>query len=213
MKEKILSRILSIKAIAVVRLNSDKNIFGLVEALAEGGIPIVEITMTTPNALNIIEKLSEKYSDDVTIGVGSVLNRKMAEDAINAGVQYLVSPIMKPELIEIAKENKIPVMVGAFSPTEIQTAWEHGADIIKVFPANILGMKYFKSVLAPMPHLKMMPTGGVNLDNPGEWLQAGAVAVGIGSALVDGKSVESGDFEKIKNNAERVITSIKNSGK
>jgi 2-dehydro-3-deoxyphosphogluconate aldolase/(4S)-4-hydroxy-2-oxoglutarate aldolase len=209
MKEEVLNKVLSIKVVAVIRLNSDKNIFGLVEALGNGGIPIVEITLTTPNALSIIEKLSEKYSNEIIVGVGSVLNEQMAEDSINAGAKYLVSPIMKPELIEIAHKNDIPAMIGAFSPTEIQLAWETGADVVKVFPANILGMNFFKGVLVPMPHLKLMPTGGVNLDNPGQWIQAGACAVGIGSALVDKEMVALGNFGKIKSNAERVISNIK----
>ena len=209
MRKEILKKIETIKAVAVVRLISDKNVFGLIEALGSGGIPIIEITLTTPNALSIIEKVSNKYSNDITVGVGSVLNMQMAEDAVNAGAKYLVSPITKPELVEIAHKNNIPAMIGAFSPTEIQTAWETGADIVKVFPANILGMEFFKGVLAPMPHLKLMPTGGVNLENPGEWLQAGACAVGIGSALVDKEMVALGNFGIIKRNAEIVISNIK----
>ena len=209
MRKEILKKIETIKAVAVVRLISDKNVFGLIEALGSGGIPIIEITLTTPNALSIIEKVSNKYSNDITVGVGSVLNMQMAEDAVNAGAKYLVSPITKPELVEIAHKNNIPAMIGAFSPTEIQTAWETGADIVKVFPANILGMEFFQGVLAPMPHLKLMPTGGVNLENPGEWLQAGACAVGIGSALVDKEMVALGNFGIIKRNAEIVISNIK----
>ena len=211
MIEEILKRIESIKAVAVIRLNSDKNIFGLVEALKAGGISIIEITLTTPNALNIIEKVSNKYYDEITVGVGSVLNNKMAEDAINAGAKYLVSPVMKPELVTIAHKNNLPAMLGAFSPTEIQSAWENGADIVKVFPANILGMPFFKGVLAPMPHLKLIPTGGVNLDNPGLWLQAGACAVGVGSALVNKRAVEEGNYEIITANAKKIIESIKKS--
>lgn len=208
MREKILEIIETIKAVAVVRLNKDKNISGLAEALLSGGLPIIEITLTTPNAINIIEKISTKYSGEIIVGVGSVLNNQMAEEAITAGAKYLVSPVMKPELIKIAHKNDIPVLIGAFSPTEIQTAWEHGADIIKVFPANILGMKYFKSVLAPMPHLKLIPTGGVNLNNAGEWLQAGAFAVGVGSALINKKAVEAGNFKIITANAKRIIENI-----
>lgn len=210
LKNMTLEQIALVKAVAVVRLNSDKNINGLAEALISGGIPIIEITLTTPNAVEIISQLSKEFGNEIVVGAGSVLNAEAVERTINAGARYIVSPVMKHEIITKAKLLKTPVMIGAFTPTEIQTAHELGADMIKVFPADILGMKFFKSVLAPMPHLKLMPTGGVNLDNAGEWLAAGARAVGVGSALVNSNDVESGEFTKIKSNALRVIQSIKN---
>ncbi len=209
MRNEILGKIFDVGAVAVVRLDNDKNAIQVADALKEGGIPIVEITVTTPNALKIIKDLSAEFGDSLIVGVGSVLNEQMAEEAINAGAKYLVSPVMKPELINIAHENGIPAMIGAFTPTEIQTAFEKDADIVKVFPADVLGVNYFKSLLAPMPHLKLMPTGGVNLDNPGEWLSAGACAVGIGSALVNKNAVAEGKFEIIKTSAQKVIESIK----
>lgn len=207
-KKEVLEKIYEIKAVAVVRLNSDKNIYGMTEALIEGGIPIVEITLTTPNALKIIEDLSAKYKDSVVVGAGSVLNKQMAQDSINAGAAYLVSPIFNRSIIDAAMEGGVASMIGSFTPTEIQSAHEYGADIIKVFPADVLGMQFFKSVLAPMPHLNLMPTGGVTLTNAGDWLKAGACAVGVGSALVDKGAIESGEYETIKTNAKKIMASI-----
>lgn len=208
--KEILNEVLQEKAVAVVRLDSDKNVFGMAEALAEGGITILEITLTTPNALEIISKLREKYNDDIIVGVGSVLGEKDTIRSVDAGAQFVVSPIMKPEIISESLKREIPAMVGAFTPTEIYTAFELGADIVKVFPADVLGMSFFKGVLAPMPHLKLMPTGGVNLDNPGEWIKAGACAVGIGSALINKTAIENGEFGLIRDNARRVIRSLEN---
>jgi len=208
--KEILNDVLQKKAVAVVRLDSEKNVFGMAEALAEGGITILEITLTTPNALEIISSLRKKYNDDIIVGVGSVLGERDTMRSADAGAQFIVSPIMKPEIISESIKREIPAMVGAFTPTEIYTAFELGASVVKVFPADVLGMGFFKGVLAPMPHLKLMPTGGVNLDNPGEWIKAGACAVGIGSALINKTAIENGEFGLIRDNARRVIRSLEN---
>ena len=188
-KENILAEILKRKAVAVIRAKDPNKLKRIIESLAEGGITVAEITMTVPNAIQLIEKMSNEVDKNIIIGVGSVLNRTTAIEAIKAGARYVVSPIMKKEIIETAHENDVPVMPGCFTPTEIQTAYEYGADIIKVFPADTLGIEFFKSILAPMPHLKLMPTGGVTLTNPGDWIKAGACAVGLGSALLDSKAI------------------------
>jgi 2-dehydro-3-deoxyphosphogluconate aldolase/(4S)-4-hydroxy-2-oxoglutarate aldolase len=146
--------------------------------------------------------------NDVVVGVGSVLNKATAEQAVNAGARYVVSPVVKSEIIVAARELDVPVMPGAFSPTEIQFAYEEGADIVKVFPADNLGMQYFKNVLAPMPHLKLMPTGGVSLSNAGDWLAAGACAVGVGSALLDKQAIADENYSQLTENAELLIDSI-----
>lgn len=208
-KDEILQRLFDKKAVAVVRLDSDKNIYGMTDALIEGGITIIEVTLTTPNALEIITDLRRKYNTTIDVGVGSVLNEQMAADAVNAGAQFIVSPILREVFIKTAHANDIPAMTGAFTPTEVQTAYEMGADVIKVFPADVVGMNFFKGVLAPMPHLKLMPTGGVNLENPGEWIKAGACAVGVGSALIDKKAITEGNFEKIKTSAEKIVAAVK----
>ncbi len=207
-KEKVLERILNEKAVAVVRIKDEEKLMNSVEALLRGGISIIEITLSVPNALEMIEKLNKTYDDKLLVGVGSVTNKGVALEAVSAGAKYIVSPILKEEIIQAAKEKEVPVMPGAFTPTEIQTAVDMGADIVKVFPADIVGMKFFKAVLAPMPDLKLMPTGGVSLDNGGDWLRSGACAIGIGSSLLDKSAIENERYEVLTENAKRVINSI-----
>jgi 2-dehydro-3-deoxyphosphogluconate aldolase/(4S)-4-hydroxy-2-oxoglutarate aldolase len=207
-KDQVLEKVFELKAVAVVRLDSDKNIVEMTQAMIDGGISAIEITLTTPNALGIIEYLSKEFGSKIVLGAGSVLNRSHAEQAVSAGAQYLVSPISNRSIIDAALECNVASMIGAFTPTEIQSAYEYGADIIKIFPADVLGMQFFKSVLAPMPHLKLMPTGGVSLTNAGEWIKSGACAVGVGSALVNKKAIESGNFDLITTNAKTIMDSI-----
>jgi 2-dehydro-3-deoxyphosphogluconate aldolase/(4S)-4-hydroxy-2-oxoglutarate aldolase len=211
-RTKILEEILKRKAVAVLRVKEENKLQNVIEAIYAGGVSVAEITMTVPNAIQLIEKMSEKLDKNIIIGVGSVLNTKTAEDAIKAGAKYVVSPIFKKEIIETAHKYNIPAMPGCFTPTEIQTAFEYGANIIKVFPADIVGMEFFKAILAPMPHLKLMPTGGVSLTNAGEWLKAGACAVGIGSALLDKKAIRENNYSKLTENAKLIMKSISDSG-
>jgi 2-dehydro-3-deoxyphosphogluconate aldolase/(4S)-4-hydroxy-2-oxoglutarate aldolase len=178
------------------------------EAIRSGGVSAIEITMTTPNALAVIENLSKTMGDEIMIGVGTVLDSQTAIDAINAGAQFVVSPFFKREIVDTVKKQNIPVMPGAFTPTEIQTAYEAGADVVKVFPADVLGMAFFKGVKAPMPYVKLMPTGGVTLTNAGDWLKSGAWAVGVGAALLDKKAIEENNFKKLTDNAKILIQSI-----
>lgn len=207
-KKEILSAIEKYKAVAVIRLPEPDMVDPVLKALYEGGIRIAEITMTVPNAISLIRKAVENSPDDFLMGVGSVTNAEMTEKAVEAGAKYVVSPIMKKEIIDKANELNVPVMPGAFTPTEIQQAWEWGADIIKVFPADIVGMDFIKAVKAPLPHLKLMPTGGVSLTNGGEWIKAGACAVGIGSALLNKEAIKRGDFDRIRNNAEILMSNL-----
>jgi 2-dehydro-3-deoxyphosphogluconate aldolase/(4S)-4-hydroxy-2-oxoglutarate aldolase len=207
-REKILESILQRKAVAVLRIKEPEKLKKVIEAIAEGGITVAEITMTVPNAIELIEKMSEELDENIIVGVGSVLNAETAEAAIKAGAKYVVSPVFKKEIIDKAHQMDVPAMPGCFTPTEIQTAYEAGADIIKVFPADVLGMKFFKGILAPMPHLKLMPTGGVNLTNAGEWLNAGACAVGIGSALLDKEAIKNENYSVLTENARLVVKSI-----
>lgn len=207
-RQEIVSIIEKHKAVAVVRI-PDPNLYEEVaEAMYEGGIRVSEITMTVPGAVSLIKKAAANNPDDAILGVGSVTNAEMTQKAVEAGAQFVVSPIMKKEIIDKANELDVPVLPGAFTPTEIQQAWDWGADIIKVFPANIVGMNFFKAVKAPLPHLKLMPTGGVSLTNGGEWIKAGACAVGVGSALLDKEAIKRGDFKTIKNNAEILLSNL-----
>lgn len=207
-KEQILKIILDKKIIAVIRIKEEEKLKKVIEAIYNGGISVVEITMTVPNALRLIEKMSEEFEEKVLIGVGSVLNKTIAEEAIKAGAKYVVSPVFKKEILEAAHKYNLPAMPGAFTPTEIQAAHEAGADIVKVFPADIVGMNFFKAVLAPLPHLKLMPTGGVSITNAGEWLKAGACAVGIGTALLDKNAIKNEQYDILTRNAETINKSI-----
>ena len=207
-KEIILDQILKAKVVAVLRVKEADKLKKIIDAIYKGGITAAEITMTVPNAIQLIEKMSKELDKNIVLGVGSVLNKSVAEDAIKAGAKYVVSPVLKKEIIETAHKFDVPVMPGCFTPTEIQTAYEYGADIIKVFPADVVGMAFFKAVLAPLPHLKLMPTGGVSLTNAGEWLKAGACAVGVGSALLDKKAIKDENYSVLTQNAKTIIENI-----
>ena len=198
------------KAVAVMRLPEADLFDPVAEALYEGGIRVLEITMTVPDALNQISKASRNAPSDMLIGVGSILNADMAKRAVDNGAQFVVSPIMKKEIIDAAKSMGVAVMPGAFTPTEAQMAWEYGADVVKIFPADITGMNFFKAIKAPMPHLKLMPTGGVTLSNGQEWLDHGACAVGVGSALLDKLALKEKNFEQLRKNAEVLTSNFKN---
>jgi len=183
--------------IAIVRADSGGDtLVRVVEAVAEGGVRCIEMTMTTPGALHALETAASKlHGADVLLGVGSVLDGATARLAINAGAQYVVAPVTKPDIIETAHRYGMPALPGAYTPNEILYAWELGGDLIKVFPAAFGGLAYIKAVQAPMPQIPLVPTGGVNLDNLADFIQAGAAAVGIGSNLVRKDLIASGDFE------------------
>ncbi|MEZ4766757.1 MAG: bifunctional 4-hydroxy-2-oxoglutarate aldolase/2-dehydro-3-deoxy-phosphogluconate aldolase [Calditrichia bacterium] len=204
----IVQKIIDDGAVAVIRMSDSHKLLRVAEALLEGGISALEITMTTPNALKVIEEASRQLPGEVLIGVGSVLDSETARLAINAGAKYVVSPIFKTEIVQTAHRYNLPVMPGCFTPTEILTAHEAGADIVKVFPADVVGMPFFKAIKAPMPHLNLMPTGGVSLTNAGDWLKAGACAVGVGGALLDKQAIADGNFAKLTENARILRQSI-----
>lgn len=207
-RPEILDSVLACGAVAVVRMADSGRLVRLAEAIAEGGVTAIEITMTTPNALAVIEETGRQLGDAVTVGVGSVLDAETARRAVDAGARYVVSPVFKPEIVEEAHRLGVPAMPGCFTPTEILTATEAGADVVKVFPADVVGPAFFKGVRAPMPHLKMMPTGGVSLTNAGDWIRAGAVAVGVGSALLDKQAIADGDWATLTQNARTLRQSV-----
>jgi len=210
-KKKILEEIIKRKAVAVLRVKEAGKLKKIIEAINNGGISVAEITMTVPGAVQLIEKINKELDENIIIGVGSVLNSFDTEKAINAGAKFVVSPVFKKEIIDTAHKHNVPVMPGCFTPTEIQTAYEYGADVVKVFPADVVGMEFFKAVLAPLPHLRLMPTGGVSLTNAGEWIKAGACAVGIGSALLDKKAIEEENYSKLTENAKIIMKNISES--
>lgn len=207
-RQQIVQRIEEIGGVAVVRMQEPQKLLRVAEALHAGGLPVIEITMTVPNAIAMIEQAARELGDEVLLGVGSVLDAETARAAIQAGARYVVSPVFKPEVITASHELGVPAMPGAFTPTEAQLAHEAGADVIKIFPADVVGMAFFKAVKAPLPHLKLMPTGGVSLTNAGDWIQAGACAVGVGSALLDKAAIARGDYERLTENARTLRRSI-----
>lgn len=189
--------------VAVVRADAGGDtLVEVVEAVAEGGVHCIEVTMTTPGALKCIEAASEKLADaDVLLGVGSVLDAETCRMAILAGAEYVVTPTLSIPVIQMARRYGKPVIAGAFTPTEILTAWEHGADLVKVFPCSIGGPDYIKAVKAPLPQVLLVPTGGVALDNIGAFLKAGASALAVGGNLVEKKCIAARDFKGLTANA------------
>lgn len=208
-KEQVLSVIEQHKAVAVLRIPDESLFEPVMDALIRGGVHVIEITLTVPNAISLIRKAAEQYGDQILLGVGSVLTAEQVRSSVEAGAQFVVSPVTKKEVIDQAVQLDKVMMAGAFTPSEIQQAWEWGSDIVKVFPANITGMDFFKAVKAPMPHLKLMPTGGVTLTNGKEWLKAGACAVGVGSALVSGEDLRNRDFKAIEEKARVLLEGLK----
>jgi 2-dehydro-3-deoxyphosphogluconate aldolase/(4S)-4-hydroxy-2-oxoglutarate aldolase len=164
--------------------------------------------MTVPNAVALIAELSQSM-DGVIIGAGTVINAKMADDVITAGARFVVSPVLRPEVIDACRARDVAVVPGCFSPTEILTGWELGADIVKVFPSTALGPGYCRDLRGPLPQVKLMPTGGVTRENAGDWIRAGAVAVGVGTALVDPKAVAAGRFDLIVDEARAFVEVVR----
>ena len=204
----LLHKLLLTKIIAIIRLSESEPIFELAKALHLGGIKAVEITMGTPNALVEINKLSQ--IGGLIPGAGSVMDAKTAQGAIEAGAQFVVTPVSKPEVIQMAHQYEKPILSGAMTPSEILQAYEWGTDVVKLFPATNFGLSYFKAVKAPMPHIPIMPTGGITAKNAAEWIANGAVCLGIGSSLMNKKLIEQRDFDAITVMAKAITESIKN---
>lgn len=194
--------------IAIIRADSGRQLIQVAESLLAGGVDCIEITMTTPNALEVIASCRKAMADTALIGVGSVTGAEVARRAIDAGAQYIVTPVLKTEIIGAAHRADLPCIPGALSPTEILRATDDGADMVKVFPAGLFGPKYFKNLLAPLPHLKLTPTGGVDLDTAADWIAAGAVAIGVGSALVTKAALAAGDFAEIRRLAGQYVSIV-----
>ncbi|HEY0008932.1 MAG TPA: bifunctional 4-hydroxy-2-oxoglutarate aldolase/2-dehydro-3-deoxy-phosphogluconate aldolase [Tepidisphaeraceae bacterium] len=207
-KEETLLRMSSSGVVAVIRAPSTEVLIPLTEALIAGGVLSIEVTLSTPKAISGIELLADRFGDRAIIGVGTVLDAATAADAIRAGSQFVVSPFTDARMIEtVIRQGKI-MIPGAYTPTEIVNAWSLGGDIIKVFPSTALGPQYFKDLLAPLPQLKLTPTGGVDLKNTGQWIKAGAVCVGVGSALVSKEALVKGDWAGVTAAAKAFVEAI-----
>ena len=197
-KESQLRQVLDCGIVAVVRSPDSQQLVEVARALADGGVSVVEITMSVPNALDVVRQVRDALGDRVLLGAGTVLDPETARAALLAGAEYLVAPTVNLDVIRLCQRYDKLVMPGAFTPTEILTAWEAGADVVKVFPAEVVGPPFFKALRGPLPQIRLMPTGGVDLTTAEAFLKAGACCLGVGSALVEPKAVASGDFDRLR---------------
>jgi 2-dehydro-3-deoxyphosphogluconate aldolase/(4S)-4-hydroxy-2-oxoglutarate aldolase len=209
-KQKVRERIIEIGIVPVVRASSPAEACLAADAVRQGGIPIVEITLTVPGAIDVIRELVKNCGSDVLVGAGTVLNADTARRCIDAGAQFLVSPGLNLETVAFAAREGKLIMAGALTPTEVMAAWEAGADIIKVFPCGqVGGAKYIKALKGPFPQIPFIPTGGVNLNTAAEFLEAGCVALGIGGELVQADALKANEPEIIAENARKFLAIVK----
>jgi 2-dehydro-3-deoxyphosphogluconate aldolase/(4S)-4-hydroxy-2-oxoglutarate aldolase len=207
-RAELVAKVETLGVVAIIRMPDPAALRAVVDALVEGGVRALEVTMTVPRAIELIEEIAPTLPSDFLFGAGTLLDAETVRRAVGAGAQFIVSPVFRREVVKAAHDEGVPVMPGCFSPTEILDAWDMGADIIKVFPATSVGPGYLKDIRGPLPHVKLMPTGGVSIDNVGDWLRAGAVAVGVGSAVVDTKAIAAKQFHVIADNARRMVANV-----
>jgi 2-dehydro-3-deoxyphosphogluconate aldolase/(4S)-4-hydroxy-2-oxoglutarate aldolase len=209
-KQEVLRRVAEVGIVPVVRASSAEEAMQVVEAIKAGGVPVLEITMTVPRAVRVIEQVADRYGDEVVVGAGTVLDAETARACILAGAQFVVSPSLNVNTIEMCRRYSIAVLPGALTPTEVINAWTAGADVVKVFPCGALGgAKYLKSLKAPLPQVEMIPTGGVSLATAAEFIEAGALALGVGADLVDTKAIRAGQPEKVTEAARAYIAAVR----
>jgi 2-dehydro-3-deoxyphosphogluconate aldolase/(4S)-4-hydroxy-2-oxoglutarate aldolase len=197
-KELQLKKILDSGIVAVIRSTQSRQLVEVARALADGGIDVVEITLSVPDALGIIREVCNELGNRVLVGAGTVLDPESARAALLAGAEYIVAPTVNLDVIRLCRRYDRVIMPGALTPTEILTAWEAGADIVKVFPADVVGPAFFRALRGPLPQIRLMPTGGVDLSTAAAFLQAGACCLGIGSQLVEPQAVAAGNFARIR---------------
>lgn len=207
-KDQTLSHMIRGGILAVMRAPDKELLIDISKALLEGGISVIEVTMTTPKAISAIEMVADQLGDRAIVGVGTVLDAATARDAIAAGAQFVVSPGFDRGVVETTKRYGKISIPGALTPTEILTAWSAGADVVKVFPSTVLGPGYFRDILAPLPQLRLTPTGGVDLKNTPQWIKAGAVFVGVGSALVSKEAMAKRDWNGISAAARAFVEAV-----
>lgn len=209
-KTDVLKRIKEIGLLPVLRASSAEEALALAEAIAEGGISAIEVTMTVPGAVEVIQTLVRQTGDRILIGAGTVLDPETARACMLAGAAFIVSPSLNLRTIEICHRYSVPVIPGALTPTEVVTAWEAGADVVKVFPCSAMGgAKYLKALKAPFPQIELIPTGGVSLATAAEFLAAGAFALGVGADLVDPQAIVAGTPEVITQNARKYVELVR----
>jgi 2-dehydro-3-deoxyphosphogluconate aldolase / (4S)-4-hydroxy-2-oxoglutarate aldolase len=204
----MLERIEQVGVVAAIRADSSKRLIDIAKALEAGGASFIEVTMNTPNALKGIEMLADTMGDRIGVGVGTVLDPETARAAILAGAEYMVTPTLNLKVIEMCKRYSKLIFPGAFTPTEIMTAWDAGADVVKVFPADAVGPGYLKAIHGPLPQVKLMPVGGVNIENCGAFIKNGAVAVTAASCIAPKKDIAEGNWDAISGYARQMIANI-----
>lgn len=195
--------------IAIMRASSSDQLIIAADAIKAGGVKAIEVTMTTPGALSVIETAKARYGDNVLFGAGSVLDPETARSAILAGADFVVAPTLNLDMVALCNRYSIPVMPGCYTPTEALTAWESGADMIKLFPASFGGASLVKAMLAPLPQLEIVPVGGVDLDTAADFIRSGAAALGVGSSLVNQKLLDEGNLDELTRRAEKFIQAVK----
>jgi 2-dehydro-3-deoxyphosphogluconate aldolase/(4S)-4-hydroxy-2-oxoglutarate aldolase len=209
-KNEVLRRIEEVGVVPVVRASSAEEAMQVIEAIKAGGVGVLEITMTVPRAVRVIEQVADRYGAEVVVGAGTVLDAETARACILAGAAFVVSPSLNTGTIELCRRYSVAVMPGALTPTEVVTAWQAGADVVKVFPCGALGgAKYLKSLKAPLPQIEMIPTGGVSLGTVAEFIEAGALALGVGADLVDTKAIRAGQPEKVTEAARAYVAAVR----
>jgi 2-dehydro-3-deoxyphosphogluconate aldolase/(4S)-4-hydroxy-2-oxoglutarate aldolase len=208
-KEKVLSFIRDVGIVPVVRTKSAESAVRAIEAIYRGGIRAAEITMTVPGAVKALEKVADQFGDRIVLGAGTVLDPETARVCMLAGAEFFVTPALRTSTIELARRYSKVICPGALTPTEVLTAWEAGADIVKVFPCGTVGgAKYIKALKAPFPQIEMIPTGGVNLQTAGDFLKAGACAVAVGGELIDDETIQKGDYDVFEERARQFLQAI-----
>lgn len=208
-KDTTLSRIVDSGVVAVMRAPSGEMLSDVAEALLAGGVEVIEVTFTVPGAQRVLEQVADRLGKRILLGAGTVLDPETARTAILAGAEFVVAPTVNLEVIRLCQRYDKAVIPGALTPTEVLTAWESGADIVKVFPSDLTGPKYLGALHGPLPQVRLMPTGGVNLQTAADFLRAGACALGIGGALVESKAVAAGDMERIESLARQYIQIVR----
>ena len=208
-KQEVLAALREGGIVPVIRADSADTALRIVDALVAGGIRTLEITMTVPDAIGAIKAVSDRFGSSVLLGAGTVTSRALAEGSLDAGAEFLVTPCVVPDVIAVAKERGVAVLPGAMTPTEVFTAWSAGGDIVKIFPAsNVGGASYLKALKGPFPQIPLCPTGGVNLQTIGEFVKAGAAAVGVGGELVSKAAIDAGDYGKITELAKQYVAAL-----
>jgi 2-dehydro-3-deoxyphosphogluconate aldolase/(4S)-4-hydroxy-2-oxoglutarate aldolase len=204
-----LSRVHSSGIIAVIRAASGELLADVAEALLAGGVDVMEVTFTVPRAHQVLERVAERLGNRILLGAGTVLDTETARIALLSGAEFIVSPTVNTDVIQLCRRYDKLVLPGALTPTEVLTAWEAGADIVKIFPSDLTGPAYLKALAGPLPQVRMMPTGGVNLQTAADFLKAGAFALGIGGSLVDPQAVAAGDLKKIESLAKQYVEIVR----